>query len=81
MKAIRLKTSDLYEPLGLGCRTPRFSWNAEGGKKQTACRVVVRTPEGETLFDSGRVEGDKMHCLYAGTPLTSRTAAVWRVCP
>ena len=80
MKAIRLKTSDLFEPLGLGCRTPRFSWNAEGGKKQTACRVVVRTPEGETLFDSGRVEGDKMHCLYAGTPLTSRTAAIWRVC-
>ena len=31
MKAVRLRTEYLTEPMGLGIRSPRFFWNCEGG--------------------------------------------------
>ena len=51
MKAIRLQTEYLTEPLGLGNPRPRFYWNCEGGVKQTAYQIVC-TRDGETVWDS-----------------------------
>ena len=79
MKAIRLQTEYLFEPLGLGNPQPRFYWNCEGGKTQSAYRIeCVR--DGETVWDSGKVNSASMtHIQYEGTPLKSRDLVTWRV--
>ena len=79
MKAIRLQTEYLNAPLGLGTREPHFSWNCEGGVKQTAYRIeCVR--DGETVWDSGKTASPSMtHIRYGGKPLKSRDIATWRV--
>ena len=55
MKAIRLQTDYLTEPLGHGNSQPRFYWNAEGGVMQRAYQIICRRND-ETIWDSGRVE-------------------------
>ena len=62
MIAIRLKTADLSEPLGIDVRNPRFSWNCEGGIRQTAYRLIAKEKSGRLLYDSGRVESSHMYC-------------------
>ena len=79
MKAVRLRTADLLEPLGIDILNPRFSWNAYGGTKQTAYQLIAKDEEGNVLFDSGKVSGDHMHCLYQGAPLQSRMRVSWQV--
>ena len=72
MKAIRLQTEYLTEPLGLGIAAPRFSWNCEGGVKQTAYQILAERG-GETVWDSGKVASSSMtHIHYAGKALQSR---------
>lgn len=79
MKAIRLKTEYLTEPLGLGIAAPRFYWNCEGGKQQTAYQIVC-TANGKTLWDSGKVESSAMtHIPYGGQQLSSRDRVKWSV--
>ncbi|MBQ6331535.1 MAG: family 78 glycoside hydrolase catalytic domain [Clostridia bacterium] len=79
MKAIRLQTEYLFEPLGLGNAQPRFYWNCEGGKLQSAyCIECVH--DGETVWDSGKVQSASMtHIRYEGKPLKSRDLVTWRV--
>lgn len=73
MRAIRLKTADLKNPLGIDRKQPTLSWNCEGGKKQQAYQVTVRDEvSGEMLFDTGRTESDAMYCVYRGKELASR---------
>ena len=79
MKAIRLQTEYLTEPLGLGIAKPRLSWNCEGGVAQTAYRIVCRRGE-ETVWDSGRVESSSMtHIAWGGQRLCSRDRIDWTV--
>ncbi|MCF0113079.1 MAG: alpha-L-rhamnosidase N-terminal domain-containing protein, partial [Bacilli bacterium] len=78
MKAIRLRTASLLEPRGSDIRNPVFSWNCEGGLRQTAYRVVVKCGE-EILFDTGKVESSSMEAAYAGKPLNSRDVVIWEV--
>lgn len=79
MKAIRLRTEYLTEPLGLGIKTPRFYWNCEGGVKQTAYQIVCKRG-GETVWNSGKVESSAMaHVPYAGEELHSRDKVYWSV--
>lgn len=80
MKAIRLRTADLKNPIGIDIKKPVFSWNCEGGRKQQAYQVKVKDAlSDEILFDSGRVEGDDMRCTYQGTELHSRQIVSWSV--
>ena len=58
MKAIRLRTEYLIDPLGVDFKRPRLMWNCEGGKKQTAYRIVTEK------WDSGKVESGLMHAEY-----------------
>ena len=79
MKAIRLQTEYLAAPLGLGIAVPRFSWNCEGGVKQTAYQILAER-NGETVWDSGKVASSSMtHIQYVGEPLKSRDRVEWSV--
>lgn len=77
MKAIRLKVENLKNPLGIDIRTPRLTWNCEGGQKQSAYEVVCKNEQGELLWDSGKVSSDAMHAQYAGRPLKDRERVRW----
>ncbi len=79
MKAIRLQTEYLIEPLGLGNPKPRFFWNCEGGIRQTAYHIICRR-SGEVIWDSGKVASSAMaHICYEGRPLYSRDIVDWSV--
>ena len=79
MKAIRLKTEYLTEPIGLGIAAPRFYWNCEDSKKQTAYQIVC-TANGKTIWDSGKVKSSAMtHIPYGGKQLSSRDRVNWSV--
>ncbi len=79
MRADRLRTEYLDRPLGLGTRTPRFSWICDGGISQTAYRIVAFR-DGEEVWDTGRVESSQMtHVRYDGQTLGSRDRVEWTV--
>ncbi len=79
MKAIRLQTEYLTEPLGLGIDTPRFSWNCQDGITQTAYQIIAKRKK-EIIWDSGKVASPSMtHILYGGQPLHSRERIIWSV--
>ena len=79
MKAIRLQTEYLKEPIGIDIVRPRFFWNCEGGEKQTAYQIICRRAD-QTVWDSGKVESASMTQIpYEGEPLKSRDVITWTV--
>lgn len=79
MKAIRLRTEYLKEPMGIDIVKPRFFWNCEGGQKQTAYQIICKR-SGKTIWDSGKVASDTMTgIVYDGEPLCSRDIVTWAV--
>ena len=72
MKATRLRTEYLENPLGLDCAHPRLMWNCEGGVRQTAYRVVTER------WDSGKVAASTMHADYPEVT-RERERVTWRV--
>ncbi len=72
MKAIRLKTEHLFDPMGIDIPHPRMMWNCEGGIKQTAYEIVTEK------WQSGRIESGVMHAEYP-LPLASRERVNWKV--
>ena len=72
MKAVRLRTEYLINPLGVDCKRPRLTWNCEGGKKQTAYRIVTEK------WDSGKVESDSMRAEYP-LELQDRERVNWKI--
>ena len=79
MKAIRLQTEYLSEPLGLGIAVPRFSWNCGSGITQTAYQIIARR-KNEIIWDSGKEASSSMtHIPYGGQPLHSRERIIWSV--
>ena len=72
MKAIRLRTEYLFDPLGIDIQKPRLMWNCEGGVRQTAYRIVTEQ------WDSGRVESASMQAVYP-VLLRDRERVNWRV--
>ncbi len=78
MRAIRLKTEYLKDPIGIDIPSPRLFWNCEGGEKQTAWQIVAEA-DGAVSWDSGKVETSQMtHIPYGGTS-GSRTRVEWKV--
>ena len=77
MKAIRLKTEFLTDPIGVDFKNPTLSWNCEGGVKQTAYRIVAKI-NGVTVWDSGKVESCSMKATYP-KELHSRERVEWSV--
>jgi alpha-L-rhamnosidase len=84
-----LRCDGRVNPLGIDSPTPAFSWIVppdEPSRQQTACQVLVASkPEWLTekkadLWNSGKIPARRSFgLLYAGKPLTSETAAVWKV--
>ena len=72
MKAVRLKTEYLTDPLGIDLQHPRLFWNCEGGVRQTAYQIVC------DQWDSGRVLSCSMHADYP-LPLADRERVTWKV--
>ena len=79
MRAIRRKTNYRTNPLGIDDEQIRFSWNCEGGVRQTAFLVTCYDEEGKSIWNSGKVRTEQMHCLYGGKPLESRRRIYWQV--
>ncbi len=76
MKAIRLRTEYLKNPLGIDIQHPRLHWNCEGGVKQSAYQVICRNES--VVWDSGKVESSSMQAVYPH-PLKSRERIAWQV--
>ena len=77
MKATNLKVEYLTDPIGIDIQSPRLTWTCEGGKTQTAYRIVART-EGETVWDSGKTQAASMSAVYPHR-LVSRQRLSWSV--
>ena len=77
MKAIRLRTEYLKDPLGIDIQNPRLFWNCEGGKKQAAWRILAQT-DGKTVWDSGKVAPSSMRAEFP-EQLVSRQRVEWKV--
>ena len=54
MKAVRLKTEYLQDPLGIDIPHPRLFWTCEDGITQSAFQILAAT-DGRTVWDSGKV--------------------------
>lgn len=77
MKAVRLRTEYLKNPMGIDIRHPRLSWNCEGGATQTAYEIQA-VSDGGAVWNSGRVESSSMWTEYP-KELTSRQRVAWKV--
>ncbi len=81
MRAIRLQTEYLKNPMGIDLTKPRLFWNCEGGVSQTAYQILAVNDDGEVMWDTGRVTSSQMtHIRYEGKPLKSRDRIIWKVC-
>lgn len=79
MRAVHLRTEYLKEPLGINVVIPRFYWNCEGGKEQTAYRIVAKL-NGKEAWDTGEVESSSMaHIRYRGGELKHEDHVEWSV--
>ena len=79
MRAVRLRTEYLKEPVGIDIAQPRFCWNCEGGIKQTAYQIIAKVND-ETVWNSGKIESSSMtHIPYSGRELHSEERVYWFV--
>ena len=79
MKADRLRTEYLCQPVGIDIARPRLSWNCEDGVKQTAYQIIAKV-NGEIVWNSGKVDSSSMtHIPYGGPELHSRARVYWSV--
>lgn len=79
MKAVRLRTEYLENPIGIDIVAPRLYWNAEGGTKQTAYQIIAKSG-GKIIWNTGKVASSRMtHILYEGQSLHSREKVYWSV--
>lgn len=79
MKAIRLKTEYLSDPVGIDIGKPRLFWNCEGGIRQTAYEIVAADDRGNVLWSSGKVQSPSMWCPWGAQPVAPKTKVLWRV--
>lgn len=77
MRAIKLKTEYLIEPVGIDIQKPLLMWNCDGGMKQTAYHINASL-NGKTIWDSGKVRSDAMRAEYP-KELGSRQRVEWKV--
>ncbi len=79
MKAIRLKTEYLYNPVGIDINRPLLSWNCEEGLRQSACQILATDDCGRLLWDSGKTATSSMRAEWAGESVKPRTKVLWKV--
>lgn len=84
MRAVKLRTDYLENPLGLQNTSPEFYWNCDGGLAQSAYRIhaykILPTGTKEQVWDSGEVKSSAMtHIRYEGNTLKSRDFVEWEL--
>lgn len=79
MKAIRLQTEYLQNPIGIDMSKPRLFWNCQEGKHQTAYEISATDDAGNLLWHSGKVASSSMHCQWGGQPVAPKTKALWKI--
>jgi len=89
VEVAQLRCEQLADPLGIDVTQPRLSWQLasdQRGAGQSAYEILVAssearlTPGSADLWASGKVaSAQSIHVRYAGKPLTSRQACVWKV--
>lgn len=81
-EVINLRTLGLKSPIGIES-TPVFSWSINSGERdvvQGAYEITVRRADGNTVWSSGRVTGNRQtNIVYQGAELESRTRYNWEV--
>lgn len=77
MRAVRLRTEHMENPMGIDIPIPCLSWACEGGIVQTAYEITARE-DGRKLWDSGKVESSRMDACF-GAKLQSRQQVFWRI--
>lgn len=78
MKAIKLKTEHMTNPIGIQTATPTLSWICDGGVTQTAYQIVAKSG-GRIVWDSGKVSSAQMAVRYGGKPAAAREKIFWSV--
>lgn len=78
MKAIRLKTEHMSNPLGLQTANPILSWNCAEGIHQTAYQIIAQS-DGRIVWDSGKAASDQMSVRYGGPGARARERIEWSV--
>ena len=74
-----LRANHLLQPLGLDVQRLVFSWRCPS-IRQSACQILLRNaPDGEPVWDTGRIETDSPMIAYAGPALSSKHRLWWRV--
>ncbi|WP_348811206.1 family 78 glycoside hydrolase catalytic domain [Flavobacterium maritimum] len=77
-----LTVENASNPIGIGVKTPRFSWKLVSAKqnvKQTAYEIQVKNG-GNTVWTSGKVASEaSIFNKYAGSPLVSDSKYTWQV--
>ncbi|HHV31823.1 MAG TPA: family 78 glycoside hydrolase catalytic domain [Clostridiales bacterium] len=85
LKVYDLKCCYRKNPIGIGERSPEFSWKIDSDQRnvlQLSYRIQTSRSDSfeEVLWDSGVVESDRsIHVDYAGPELESRTRYFYRV--
>ena len=80
MRAVRLRTEYLKDPIGIDLLSPRFSWNCEDGVRQEAYEIDVTAGDGTLIRNSGKVASDRMHLIdLDGYMPKSRDIVRWKV--
>ena len=89
VEVTQLRCEQLADPLGIDATQPRLSWQLASGQRgagQSAYEILVASSEDKLapgsadLWASGKVaSAQSIHVRYAGKPLTSRQACVWKV--
>ena len=74
-KIYDLKCNDMVRPEGIDTPIPRFSWKLRSdvqNVRQKWYRVIVRSEDRETVWDSGEVPGEEVYGIeYRGAALRS----------
>ena len=78
MKAIRLKTEHMGNPLGLQTANPTLSWNCADGITQTAYQIIAKS-KNRVVWDSGKVASSQMSVGYGGPAAGARERIDWSV--
>ena len=77
-----LTIENLSNPIGIGVKTPRFSWQLVSNKrnvKQTAYEIEVKE-ENNIVWSSGKVASESsVFNKYTGSPLVSNAKYSWKV--
>lgn len=78
MRAIRLKTEHMGNPLGLQTANPTLSWNCADGITQTAYQIIAKS-KNRVVWDSGKVASSQMSVGYGGPAAGARERIDWSV--